>query len=203
MAISKGARFTPWLRFVERDRALRKVFVILSSLLILWTVALPVPAYGVDVTILGADWDWLLQASARDWLKMCLGGVGAALVHELGHVAYAEIKGMDIDYGWSGGFRTVVRNPREFSSGEMRMFARSGFLLQHLVGSGLSLFKRTSNSYFSRGYMVVGAIGTLTYPLRHGNDGDFDMIDRYGGNPGFEYALYSGWSLVNLVRIEW
>jgi len=128
--------------------------------------------------------------------KMAIGAISSIIVHEAGHLITMEITGAD--YHWETLFSSECSG---VSPAEARWIARNGFLFQH--GVNLALLKWKPETDFTVGYTVTTSLVTLTYPLRHDGDGDFDMIDRCGGSGDAEWALFGGLAVRNLFVVEW
>ena len=151
-------------------------------------------AYALDFKICGVNLEKRMTWESVG--KIALGMAGSILVHEAGHLITMEITGAD--YHWETLFSSTCSG---VSPAEGRWIARSGFLAQH--GVNLALLKWKPKADFTLGYTVTTSVITLTYPLRHDGDGDFDMIDRCGGSGDAEWALFSGLAIRNLFVIEW
>ena len=143
----------------------------------------------------GVDLDYLKE---RNFASVALGAVTSVAVHIAGHHAYAQINDIAVHQ----------RGSKEYISGDTsesdkRGFALAGFAGQHLIGLLLTSFEATRHSDFTRGYVAVAALETLSYPLRHRNDGDFNTSERNGGNKNLEYGIFSLISLHNVFRVKW
>jgi len=127
---------------------------------------------------------------------MAVGAVASLAVHEGAHMLTCELVNADYTFkqkGW--GFEVAYDG--DLSESDHRWINRSGLLVQNGVG----LF--FDDTYFSRGYHLVSAGITWSYPLRNRGWGDLYEIDKHGGNANFEWAIYSLIGAHNLFKIEW
>ena len=65
------------------------------------------------------------------------------------------------------------------------------------------MFEATRYSDFTKGWVAVNAVEVLSYNgRRHEDGGDFDLIERGGGNRDLELAAFSVLSVNNMLRLE-
>jgi len=131
-----------------------------------------------------------------DWKQVALGAVAAYAVHWVGHVGYAKLSGNDVSCGWET--EILQGDP---STAEKRNFARAGFVAQSIVGLALTSFEGSRRWDFTRGYVALSAIETLSYPLRRSDEGDIKMLNRYGADGDLEWGIYSAIAVHNLLRV--
>jgi len=142
----------------------------------------------------GIDTEVIRQA---DWKQAALGAASALAVHWIGHVGYAKLSGNDVT--WT----TFTESMQGGSPAEKRNFARAGFVAQSIVGLALTSFEGSRRWDFTRGFVAMAAVETLSYPLRivDEGDGDIELMNKYGANGDAEWGLYSAISLHNLFRV--
>jgi hypothetical protein len=155
---------------------------------------------------LPAEAGWLVngvEVKKNSWLKDCgmvlLGAGVSGVTHFLGHVAYYELTGTEwyLDYPYE--------RFREHSGMSRAMAGRAGFLGQTLGGSLLGLKKHQSRNYknFVLGYRMHNFMEVAAYDLVIKKGGDFEEIDKGGGNGDMErigFALWSGWNLTRSLK---
>lgn len=121
-----------------------------------------------------------------------LGAVALVGTHIAGHYLAAEILDIKIRQDRE---REIILYPNKHSASELAWFARGGFVLQ--MGVGTALVHLVPDSYFTRGYTVMASVQVLSYPIRYHEDkGDFAFLE------GYEWPLYSAWSLYNLYLLN-
>lgn len=134
--------------------------------------------------------------------KKALAGAALSLVtHIIGHLLCLEIQDKD----WKLEIKNsmpVEHSLSPLSNKEDRWCARSGFLLQNIIGFSLAHFKKTKENEFTKGYITFNLIHTLTYPIRYQEEGDFYLIDHHDGSGTTEWSLYSGIAFYNSLRIS-
>lgn len=138
-----------------------------------------------------------------NWLNVAAGAAASICVHELGHALYLETIGKSYDFQTSLQSGFSVHTNDDLTDTQWRNFGRAGFALQTLVGTGLTLFDKTRHSDFTKGWVGINALEVFSYQGRHNdNDGDFELIERGGGNRKMEHVGFSLLSIHNLVRLE-
>ena len=152
---------------------------------------------GFDIYFLGVNLETFRES---DWKKVAAGAVASILTHELGHALYLESQGKD----WrletsSSGFAVTTANP--LTDKQYRGLGRSGYLLQTGIGLLLTSFEATAKSDFTKGWVGMNVLQTLSYRWRghHGFD-DFAMIERGDGNSESSFRLFSSISIYNFLR---
>ena len=147
---------------------------------------------GCKTFIAGSPVDSFKNMTPKDAGYMVVGAVASLAVHEGAHMVTCEIVGAD--YSLHG---LSVEYSGNLSESDHRWINRAGLLTQNVVG----LFLDSSN--FSKGFKILSAIETLTYPLQHSGDGDLYNIKKHGGNAALEWQIYNALAVYNLLRIEW
>lgn len=133
----------------------------------------------------------------NNYAKM-LGGAAASIAfHTLGHHLVAEIFQVDI---YQDGLNECTIEGTH-SRADLRWVSRGGFLLQSLVGIGLTSFEYSRDSYFTKGFVGMTALELGAYPLIWKDEGDFQSITNRGGDGSDEYNLYALIGAYNLYRI--
>jgi hypothetical protein len=152
---------------------------------------------GYEITFLGVN---LETFQGSDWMKVAAGAAASILTHELGHALYLESQGKD----WrlepsSSGFAVTTSN--SLTDRQYRGLGRSGYLLQTGIGLLLTTFDATAKSDFTKGWVGVNVLQTLSYRWRghHGFD-DFAMIERGDGNGESSFRLFSAISIYNFLK---
>ena len=138
-----------------------------------------------------------------NWLKATAGAVASLCIHEVGHALYLESigKSWNLNASITSGFS--IRTDENMTDTERGNFGRAGFALQSLVGTGLTLFEKTRNWDFTKGWVAMSTTQVFTYQgRRNDNDDDFAMIEKGGGKSDLEYAAFSFLSFNNWMRLE-
>ena len=138
-----------------------------------------------------------------NWMQVAAGAVASVCVHELGHALYLESigKSWDLRASLTSGFS--VNTNEDLGRNHLSNFGRAGFALQTLIGTGLSMFEATRYSDFTKGWVAINAVEILSYNgRRHEDGGDFDLIERGGGNSDLEFTAFSLISVNNMMRLE-
>jgi len=176
-----------------RKKVLRrkKFIIILLAILVL----MPVSANAVDFYFLGIKSQWIKEAN---WGHVALGAVSSFTSHIAGHFLYSKLKYMDVEFH---GVRETVEED-DYSDSDMRNIARAGFVLQHGINLALR-FSSVKDSDFSRGFTIVTALETWTYRLYSRDVGDFQVIDKNGGDGDGEHLFFCALSVIEVIRIEW
>jgi hypothetical protein len=99
------------------------------------------------------------------------------------------------------GFKEIV--PYGYEARQYREFAQAGFLTQNLFGLLLTSIPFTRQSDFTKGYVAMAFIETVTYPLIWHDDGDLYNSNKFGGNATNEYIGYMAIATHNMLRIKW
>jgi hypothetical protein len=177
-----------------------KIKILLLSILFICLVTIPAHA-GDKVT----GWDfYFFGVNAKtfkeaNYWKVSAGIIFSLGVHTGGHWAYAKLNGMDIH---QEGFSEIVGPGYE--AGRYREFAQAGFLAQNLVGLALTSIPKTRQSDFTKGYVAMAFIETVSHPLFWpGENSDLNMSNRCGGNATWEYVGYTALAIHNLLRVKW
>ncbi|MEJ2278761.1 MAG: hypothetical protein P8Y70_13595, partial [Candidatus Lokiarchaeota archaeon] len=87
-----------------------------------------------------------------NWLKVAAGAVASICIHELGHAVYLESIGKSYNFETSLPSGYSVQTDEDLTDTQWRNFGRAGFALQTLVGTGLTLFDKTRQSDFIKGW---------------------------------------------------
>ncbi len=152
---------------------------------------------GFDIYFLGVN---LKTFQGSNWMKIAAGAAASILTHELGHALYLESRGKD----WSiepssAGF--AITTTDSLTDKEYRGLGRAGYLLQTGIGLLLTSFDATAKSDFTKGWVGINVVQTLTYKLRgHNGYDDFEMINRGQGNGESSYRLFTSISIYNFLR---
>lgn len=130
--------------------------------------------------------------------KTTLGVIASLIIHEAGHIGYAEYKEMKYELDLNS--KHLVSMYMLSGSGkEMRQCARAGFLFQSIFNMALT-HSKWRNGYFVKGAVSTQAIQLLTYNSR-GNK-DFDTIDKKGGNEDQDYFIFGAITLYNIGKLS-
>lgn len=168
------------------------IFVIVCQLVLVS----PVKAEGWDFYFFGVNTKTFKEA---DWKMVVLGAVTSAAVHTAGHYAYAGIHGISVR---QEGLSEMV-SFSEYSPQRNREFLQSGFIAQHFVGLILTTVPYTRQTDFTRGYVALAWIQTVTYPIRRQTDGDLYWSQKFGGNRDLEFIAYTAVATHNVLRVNW
>jgi hypothetical protein len=148
----------------------RRTTRLLQIMLIFMMTALwsgPTFGGGWEITILGVNPKDLKNRSVP---KMLLGAATSFVVHELGHLAYAQMHGGGY-FDWDR--KAIIwGNYHEYSDSRQQMFHRAGFLAQMLVGGALTALFYTRHSDFTFGFNGFSMINTALYSQTGGLGGD-------------------------------
>ena len=190
--------FLAKLRHFEQICAQKAYIVLLLPILICLMTGIPAHAQpiGWDFYFFGVNTKTFKEA---DWKMVALGAATSVAVHTAGHYAYAWANGMSVK---QDGFREII-SFNENSAREIRQFAQAGFVAQHFVGLVLTTIPATRQTDFTRGYVAMAWMETVTYPLLHPDDGDLYLSHHFGGNRDWEYAAYMAVATHNVLRVKW
>jgi hypothetical protein len=187
-------RFGEWLHGVS--------VVVVAMLIFVVMLLLTVPAQcragalpgDYKFYVLGMDYDYLKQA---DPWQVALGAGAAFAAHYGGHVAYGWIRGMSMRL--EGLSEIYSRNE---TAADVRWFNRAGFITQGLIGLALTSFEKSRQWDFTKGYVALSLVETVSYPVRFigSQDGDLHNIGNSGGSEHWEHAAFSALSLHNFMR---
>ena len=166
----------------EGGEVMKRIALFLIPLLLFASTAL---AGGWEVRIFGVNVNRLKDASVP---QVILGVVSSIIVHELGHLAYAEMHG-------NGKLRFgSVYWPEygEHSHSQQQMFHRAGFLAQALVGGVLTLLPQTRHSDYTIGFNGCSTLHTVQYTVTGGisEQSVSDILQLDNGQ--HEGAIFSG-----------
>jgi len=144
----------------------------------------------------------LKSFQGSNWLELTAGAVASVLVHELGHALYLQSQGKDWDLqSSSSGLAIHTSDP--LSKNQYRNFGRAGFALQSFIGAVLTTFEKTRYSDFTKGWVGMNAFEVCSYNGRnHDIGGDFELIERGGGNGDFELGIFYLISSYNLLKMD-
>ena len=142
------------------------------------------------IAFCGDNWEFYIfgvnvdRFKDMNWLTAA-GVVSSVVVHEVAHMLYLDLNGIDF---WleRDGFRLAVCRDQPLSHHKARVCARAGFVSQLIIGSFLP-----GDSDFT-----VGWVGIVNYQLfSYGFDrpGDFRNIELHGGDSDKEYQAFSLW----------
>ncbi len=138
---------------------------------------------------------------ANYW-KVGAGVVTSLAVHTGGHLFYARVHNMGCSFD---GFQETVS--WGYEPARYREFAQAGFIAQNLGGLILTSIPYTRQSDFTKGYVAMAFVQTVTYPLTQPfmkeGYGDLRYSDKYGGNATWEYIGFSAIATHNLLRVNW
>lgn len=131
-----------------------------------------------------------------DPVEAIAGAAMSLIIHEAGHAIYSKFRGHD----WQ--LNLAVTGPEiEFwpdNNSDIRWSARSGFLLQNLVGFVLTA--KAADSDFTKGYTAFSAFEAFSYPLRRQDSGDLYNLNLGNNQGDLEFGVYAAFSLFNLHR---
>lgn len=165
---------------------------ILAILILSIFISIPHICFGFDIKILGIN-----SLKKIEWGKFILGTLCSVGVHELGHFVALESFGADYHFKING----FDYSTSSLSNNEIVWISRAGFIAQN--GFGLILTSLNKKSSFIKGYNTTSFLEVITYPIRSPNSGDLYEIEKHGGKPTLEYAIFSSIALLNILRIEW
>jgi hypothetical protein len=152
---------------------------------------------GYSISFLGVN---LKTFQGSNWMMIAAGAAASILTHELGHALYLECQGKD----WhletsSSGFAVTTTN--SLTDKQYRGLGRSGYLLQAGIGFLLTSFNVTAKSDFTKGWVGMNMVQSLTHKWRdHNGYDDFAMIDRGQGNGESSFRLFSSVSIYNFLK---
>jgi|ERR1035437_2386249 hypothetical protein len=175
-------------------KLLQIAIIILAVCLLIGCAGMKEATKGYDFYYFGVNTKMLKEAN---YWKVAAGAITSVAVHTAGHYAYAGLNGMSVR---QDGFNEVIsgNEPKQ-----TREFMQAGFLTQNLIGLALTSIPVFRQSDFTKGYVAMAFIETVSYPLLWQNDGDLYSSDKNGGNATLEYIGYSAVALHNLLRINW
>lgn len=130
----------------------------------------------------------------RKWYVAAGGAIVSLAVHEIGHIASAELMGSDAYFDWSERVAYAGDGYDKFSNDQKALYHSAGFLAQTLVGGVLTAIPKTRHSDFTLGFNAFSSINGFFYGFTDGNDSsssDTENLDKYGYN-GTAIALGSG-----------
>jgi len=153
---------------------------------------------GYDIYFLGVNLKTTFQGSS--WMKIAVGAAASILTHELGHALYLESRGKDWSLeSSSSGFAVTTTN--SLTDKEYRGLGRSGYLLQTGIGLLLTQFDVTAKSDFTKGWVGINVVQSLTHQWRdHNGYDDFAMVDRGQGNGESSFRLFTSISIYNYLK---
>lgn len=134
----------------------------------------------------------------RKILPVIVGGLSSFVIHELGHIAAAELTGMDARFDFDS--RAVMADNYYGKSNSQKTFYHAGgFIAQALVGTVLTAIPKIRHSDFNVGFTRFASIGNIMYGITGGlNGGDISDVQNlnglgYNGNAiAISASLYSG-----------
>jgi hypothetical protein len=180
----------------RKFKKIRKVIIIFVIFTLVMSPSTLWAKGGFDFYFMGVK---IKAFQGANWMKIAAGAAASILVHELGHALYLESRGKD----WSvepssSGF--AITTTDSLTNKEYRGLGRSGYLLQTGIGFLLTSFDATAKSDFTKGWVGINVIQTMTYNLRdHNGYDDFEMINRGQGNGESSYRLFSAISVYNFL----
>jgi hypothetical protein len=155
---------------------------------------------GFEIYIFGQN---IKSFQNSNWLKVAAGAFASVCIHELGHALYLECMGKSWNFKASASSGFSVYTDENLTKGQLSNYGRAGFALQTFIGTGLTLFKATRHSDFTKGWVGMNAVQIVSYQgRRHKIDDDFELIERGGGNSGLEFGALSFLSINNFMRLE-
>ena len=166
---------------------------ILSILLLLGLTS----CASMNVNVLGVDVTKLHEVEAEDVGMAVLGAVASVGTHIAGHFIAAELFNVDIELV---GLREHIDYSNNPSEQGLLWMARGGFVFQLAVNT--ALVHLAPDSYFTKGFTGFTSVELLTYDLRVSDGGDFNLIDRYGGEAVLERGLFMLWSGYNFYQLS-
>ena len=172
---------------------MKKLFVVLAMVILLMTVS----CSHTKVYILGVEVAEVTKE--KDAAMMLLGAAVSWLTHLAGHYIAGELVEADIE---QQGNHEILLNYWELNDSDRRWFYRGGFVAQTLVNTGLTSFKSTRKSKFTKGFTLSTMLHIGTYPIRYNGDDEGDLIglDNNNGEGTSEWTLYMGIAAYNLYR---
>ena len=183
------------------------MFISKYRLYLMWTIAIVILiVVGTCNVTKAGDWEFNIMGITskhiknRDWKAVALGAVSSLVVHEAGHLLWAETHGGG-HFDWDE--RAVIMEDYDKRShSEQQMFYRAGFLAQLIVGGTLTAIPKTRYSDFAVGFNSLATIEMGTYVLvGHGNDDTNDVKQLDHG--GVECAIYTiGTGVLSYINIK-
>lgn len=157
------------------------------------------------------DWEFnILGINPTHFKGRCLttivfGGLASLIVHEAGHVLYADRHdGGHYDYSERIVWMDDYYNRTHY---EQQMFHRAGFLAQLIVGGTLTAIPYTRHKDFTLGFNSYTSINTAVYAITGGlgKSGEEDRSDIHqldnGRTEGAIYTASAGiLSYINLKK---
>lgn len=121
----------------------------------------------------------------RDWKPVVVGAVSSFVIHELGHLYFGELAGMDTSFDWD---RRIAWADDYYdkSDDQKALYHGGGFIAQMLVGTALTAIPETRHSDFSLGFNSFTMVNSIGYGITGGSGSD-DVSDvhnltKYGYN---------------------
>jgi hypothetical protein len=168
----------------------------IAVLLILMSASLVKAADGWDIRFFGINYKDFENRKA--W-KVVVGGLSSWAVHELGHMAAAELTGMDASMRWDNGPVVWADDYENKSDDQKAFYHAGGFISQVLVGTIFTAIPKTRHSDFMVGFTGFTMIGNTAYGITGGVQGeDYSDVENlndlgYNGNAiAIGAGLYSG-----------
>lgn len=182
-------------------RNLRRVTLVPLVLVCLWGACLSEANAedGFDVYLFGRN---LRSYEDTNWLKVVAGAAASLVVHELGHALALELTGKSWELRATLPSGLAVHTEDHLEGSEFRTLGRAGFVLQSLIGFGLTSFETTKRSDFTKGWVGMNALQISSYrSRRHDIADDFATIEKGGGDGDLEFAVLSLLSVNNIMRL--
>lgn len=128
----------------------------------------------------------------RNPVVVVVGGLSSFVVHELGHMAAAELTGMDASFRDGAVYTDNYYNK---SDDQKALFHAGGFIATGLVGTVLTVIPTTRHSDFNVGFTGWTSIHDIGYAITDGTReddiSDTQNLDDYGYN-GQAIAAFTG-----------
>lgn len=156
------------------------------------------PNAAANFYFLGLESSWIKKA---DLSEVVIGAASSVFTHFLGHMGYAYLEELDVTISYEWGTQEVLHRP--FTNSQARNFARAGFVVQHAATIFLTSLEKTKDTDFAKGFKIATTLETLAYPICFKGQGDFHMIDCWGGNGDRDWEIFSSLVIYDLFRIEW
>lgn len=133
----------------------------------------------------------------RKILPIIGGAVVSLAVHEIGHLASAELMGSNSHFSWSERLAYAGDGYYNWSDDKKALYHGAGFLAQTVTGSILTAIPKTRHSDFTLGFNASSSVTGFSYGITRGFNGsadensDVNNLDKYGYN-GRAIAIGTG-----------
>jgi hypothetical protein len=181
---------------------MKKTILLAVFLVLCWTSAwadsFAELTKGYDFYFFGVNLE-TFKAKNLNYPAAIAGGITAVLVHTGGHYLVAGLNGVSIK---QEGLHEIY-DFSKMNDRQCRDIASGGAIAQAIGGLILTSIPATRQSSFTKGYVIVEAVETISHPfVWNGYNDDTGMSINHGGS-NWEMVGYDAIASHNLLRVKW